>query len=321
MKMILLGQPFMLPFWKHEAELIYMSLDKPVREQLAGHEDAAFALGYPMAGAEGKRMPDMLEACEWCREYGVPTVWHTIEDPTAFSIFVGQAKGYDLVCTSDCELLGTYQQHHPSSSIAWLPMAAQPAIHSPRPLAENATDFVLMANYYRGPERMEAHDHLIGPLMDAGYTLALYAMEGFLWPERYQRWYRGASYYTTCAEHYPEGRIALALNNWARNTGMCSMRTFEAMACGKPVLSYHCDAYEKLGFVNSGPTLEKEGHLIWVDNQEDSLLAARTLLNDPSAAQAMADRGRDFVLKRHTYKQRLEAILENVCEHALQPNS
>ena len=100
---------------------------------------------------------------------------------------------------------------------------------------------------------------------------------------------------------------------------MTSMRTFEALACGKPFLAAHSDAYEALSF--EGPifypqvssvypwdTAENGSFMCWVDSSEDALKWGAWLLENINEAQGVAERGRAFVLANHTYGHRLRRM-------------
>jgi hypothetical protein len=89
---------------------------------------------------------------------------------------------------------------------------------------------------------------------------------------------------------------------------MTSMRTFEALACGKPFLAAHSDAYVRLG-------LRHGEHMAWVKAPEETLEWADRLLGPEG--QDIARAGRDFVLAHHTYGHRLRTIVESVMEGAL----
>jgi|GEM_PF-4528514 len=84
---------------------------------------------------------------------------------------------------------------------------------------------------------------------------------------------------------------------------MTSQRTFEALACTKPYLTVPSDAYEPLGFRNGE-------HMAWVKSAPEAL-DAYDLLAGPEGA-AMAERGRAFVMQHHTYRHRLQRILDAV---------
>ena len=86
-------------------------------------------------------------------------------------------------------------------------------------------------------------------------------------------------------------------------TYMTSMRTFEALACGKPFLASHSDAYERLGLINGE-------HMVWVDRPADALAWAERLLG--TEGERIAQQGRDLVLTQHTYAHRLARLVEIV---------
>jgi spore maturation protein CgeB len=306
----------MIPYWRPEVdELVQIPLSRfgeadydEIARDIGQHRDAALAYAMNTTGpAVGARLRALAEMC---RRVGIPTVWTTIEDPNSFGTFVSQAQGFDLICTSDAVLIPQYQEHYPTAKVIWLPLAAQPALHQPAPTNEDAADFVLIANWYEGEARLEGVRTVVEPLVDAGHTLALYAYARCRWPEKYWRWWRGATSCYDVATYYPHGRVALGMNNQAWGTAMCSMRTFEALACGKPFLSFHSDAYERLGFANAGADLRDAGHFVWVRDATDAVRAAENLLTRPEEAEAMAERGREFVLSHHTYTHRLHAIRE-----------
>jgi spore maturation protein CgeB len=238
-------------------------------------------------------------------------VWQTVEDPNSYTAFLPQAAGYDVIATSDADLIPQYRDRFPGSRVIWLPMAAQPALHTPRALVENPADLVLIANWYTNDARSAAIRTVLDPLLAEGMTLALYAYQTppFVWPDPYARWWRAKTVCYDVATYYPGGRVALGMNNQAWGTAMCSMRTFEVLACGKPFLSFHSDAYARLGFINAGPDLDA-GHFVWIDNPADAVRAAKSLLARTADAQEMADRGRAFVLEHHCYAHRLQTICE-----------
>jgi spore maturation protein CgeB len=104
--------------------------------------------------------------------------------------------------------------------------------------------------------------------------------------------------------------VVLGLNNQRSGfdgrarTLMTSMRTFEALACGKPLLAAHSDAYERLGLAHGE-------HLAVVSTPQETLDWADRLLG--VRGHRMAEAGRHFVLERHTYGHRLSTIAEIVC--------
>jgi spore maturation protein CgeB len=238
-----------------------------------------------------------------------PIVWWTLEDPNWFETFIHQAAQADFVFTTDAACIPRYQQELGHNRVFWLPLACSPEFHFPLDLATDATDFVLSANWYHNEARLRGVQTVVDPLCKAGYSLSLFCYASFMWPARYRRYWRGETHYRTTAEQYRHGRVVLGLNNQCSGsderkwTVMTSMRTFEALGCGKPFLAAHSDAYELLGLVHGE-------HMVWVQDPTETLIWAKRLLGPDGDRMACA--GRELVLSRHTYAHRLSRIAEIV---------
>ena len=99
--------------------------------------------------------------------------------------------------------------------------------------------------------------------------------------------------------HVPRRPYAEALK------GIPTIRPFEALACGIPLVSAPWDDVE--GLFTPG-----EDFLIAQDGQEMQR-HLRTLLNEPEQAEALAAHGRATVLARHTCAHRVDELLA-ICE-------
>ena len=80
---------------------------------------------------------------------------------------------------------------------------------------------------------------------------------------------------------------------------MTSMRTFEALACGKPFLAPNSDAYARHG-----------EHLAVVGSPAEALQWANRLLG--AEGSRIASAGRELVLSRHTYGHRVQTMIDAV---------
>ena len=89
--------------------------------------------------------------------------------------------------------------------------------------------------------------------------------------------------------------------------GIPTIRVFEALACGIPLISAPWQDMENLF---------REGDLLFVDSGEAMGCAIQRLLERPREAAAQAERGRETVLARHTCAHRA-AQLEAICEEVL----
>jgi spore maturation protein CgeB len=86
--------------------------------------------------------------------------------------------------------------------------------------------------------------------------------------------------------------------------GIPTIRVFEALACGIPLISAPWQDSERLF---------REGDFLTVRNAAEMRRAMEYLLNDPDEAQAQALRGLETVLAHHTCRhraQQLSSILE-----------
>lgn len=90
-------------------------------------------------------------------------------------------------------------------------------------------------------------------------------------------------------------------------TGIPTIRVFEALACGIPLISAPWHDTERLF---------REGDFLFVRDHREMTRAIESLLTDPAAAQAQALRGLETILARHTCRHRAEQLL-HICEEVL----
>lgn len=110
---------------------------------------------------------------------------------------------------------------------------------------------------------------------------------------------------------YAESRITVHIprRQYAREmTGIPTIRIFEALACGIPLITAPWSDTEGLF---------RDGDMIFVQDGEHMQRAMNRLLDDPVRAAAQAERGLETVLSRHTCAHRA-AELSEICEEALQ---
>ena len=90
--------------------------------------------------------------------------------------------------------------------------------------------------------------------------------------------------------------------------GIPTIRVFEALACGMPLISAPWSDTENLFRPND---------LLFVRSTEEAATAIRMLLDDPTCAEQQAARGLETVLERHTCTHRASQ-LTTICEEVLQ---
>jgi len=89
--------------------------------------------------------------------------------------------------------------------------------------------------------------------------------------------------------------------------GIPTIRVFEALACGIPLISAPWPDTEHLF---------REGDLRYVRNTSESIAAIEHLLSDEGAAAEQASRGLETVLARHTCMHRAQELTA-ICEEVI----
>jgi spore maturation protein CgeB len=89
--------------------------------------------------------------------------------------------------------------------------------------------------------------------------------------------------------------------------GIPTIRVFEALACGIPLVSAPWEDAEELF---------RAGDLRWATNAAEMTAALRTLLTDKAAAEDQALRGLETILSRHTCLHRAKQLTE-ICQEVM----
>ena len=93
--------------------------------------------------------------------------------------------------------------------------------------------------------------------------------------------------------------------------GIPTIRVFEALACGIPLVCSPWDDAEGLF---------RPGEDYWVARDRHEMTEhLRTLTRDAAAAQQLAARGRETILARHTCAHRVDQLMEIVAELEKKP--
>jgi spore maturation protein CgeB len=178
----------------------------------------------------------------------------------------------------------------------------------PLPASYRELDLVWIGNWGDDERTAELKDYLFGPIEDLGLKAAIH---GVRYPERALRWlrrrriaFRGwlpnhhvprafAGAGTTV--HVPRRPYAKAL------PGIPTIRIFEALACGIPLVSAPWDDVE--GLFTPG-----EDFLMATD-PAGMRTAIANVLRDPALAAALAARGRRTIEERHSCAHRVDELL------------
>jgi spore maturation protein CgeB len=233
----------------------------------------------------------------------VAILW-TIDPPTNFQPILDAAPHYDFIFCQGTEAI-EYFEKKGITGAHWLPMACDPSIHHPVDVVDNdrklySHDVVFAGSWYQSREDLFSHladfDLAIwGPgwnAMDTSSPLKKHLMGLHLEPSEWRKIYSTAK--IVLAPHYNDPK-----NNI--NVYQASPRIFEALACGTFVISD--DQRDVFSLFEDGK------HLIRFSDAEDLRQKIRYFLDRPIERQTIAQRGKDEVLRRHTYQDRIRTLL------------
>lgn len=176
-------------------------------------------------------------------------------------------------------------------------------------LAEKVGDLAWVGNWGDNERAEELEEFLMNPVRELGLTasvhgvrypgeaIALLAASGI----EYCGWLPNFQVPTVFGQHrttvhIPRRPYATAL------PGVPTIRVFEALACGIPLVSAPWSDLE--GLFNAGTDF------LVAQNGDQMKQHLRTLLNDEDYASEIADHGRQTVLSRHTCAHRVDELRE-----------
>ncbi len=185
--------------------------------------------------------------------------------------------------------------------------AADDALFRPLPGESQEGDLVWVGNWGDGERARELSEFLIEPVRH----LALRAtVRGVRYPEEAVRTLAGAGIahggWIANAEvprafarhlvtvHVPRGPYVREL------PGIPTIRPFEALACGIPLVSAPWDDAEGLF---------RAGDLLWARDGEDMRRHLRALVSEPQMRAEQAARGLETIQARHTCRHRVDELL------------
>ncbi len=179
-----------------------------------------------------------------------------------------------------------------------------------RPLAGIARerDLVWIGNWGDGERTAELREFLLEPVRDLGLQALIHGVRypqhaldeltlhgvGFGgWIANYAAPRAFAAARVTV--HVPRRPYVEAL------PGIPTIRPFEALACGIPLVSAPWDDTEKL--------FARDRDYLTARNGRDMRECFRAILNEPALAEALARHGRQTILERHTCRHRVDELL------------
>lgn len=197
------------------------------------------------------------------------------------------------------------------TQLAWIWHEAADTRHFHPQVRERAGDLVWIGNWGDGERSAELREFLIEPVAALGLKAKMF---GVRYPAEARRVLRSAGIdyggwlpnfavpqmfaAYGCTVHVPRRPYAQALR------GIPTIRMFEALACGIPLVCAPWDDAEHLFRPGSDYLVARDG----AEMREH----LRTLKCDPSLARSVAASGLETILARHTCKHRVDELLDIV---------
>lgn len=181
--------------------------------------------------------------------------------------------------------------------------------------AQRKQDVVWIGNWGDNERSEEIREFLLRPASKMQHRR--FTIHGVRYPEEAQKElsaagvrYGGYLANLNAPSVYAASRLTVHVprRQYAREmVGIPTIRVFEALACGIPLIS--APWYDVEG-------LFREGDLVFAANSEEMQCVMRRLLDRPEEAEAQAARGLETVLARHTCAHRAEE-LTGICDEVL----
>ncbi len=253
----------------------------------------------------------LRELLEFCRSAGIPTVFWNKEDPPHFDDFIGAAREFDFVFTSDADCVPIYRETLGHDRIYVLPFAAQPRLQNPSREEGWSKYPVCFAGswvQHRYPERAESLRSLLDPALPLGLhifdrNLARIEMgPNYRFPERYKEAIKGTLNYQEMLTAYRCYDVMLNVNTVTESPTMFSRRVLESLACGTPVISSE----------SVGMSRMLGEHVRVARSVEDTVDHLLDLMGDEEARIREGHLAYRFVHENHTYRHRMHEIFRRV---------
>ncbi len=221
--------------------------------------------------------------------------------------------GFDGVLAFGEALRTIYRERFGLTRVWTLHEAADTTVFQTVAETKKTKDVVWIGNWGEGERSEEIREYYLGPAA-ALHTQARFTIYGVRYPEdgleacaragvKYGGYLPNLDAPAVYAAagltvHIPRQQYSSAM------AGIPTIRVFEALACGIPLISAPWQDCEQLF---------RPGDLKMVQNGAEMVAAMRWLLNNPDAAQAQSARGLETVLARHTCAHRAQE-LTSICE-------
>lgn len=249
--------------------------------------------------------PDTIKTLK--SQFSMPVISYIWDDP--FYAYAGQfsddyrknnfVKGmhlYDYIFVYDPHYAGRLNQHG-IKNVSYLPLATNPSKYRPVILTEQEKDkygFDLCFVGTPHPNRIELLDSI------SGFNLGVFG--DARWERLHKPYYKGRADVEKALKIYSASKIVLNIHDPDAVYGV-NTRTFNIPACG---------AFELVDYKKEIDNLFTKEEIVYYTNVSDLKTKIKYYLERPEKRKTIAERGKEKVLKNHTWHHRIEQVVNEL---------
>ncbi|QQQ64246.1 glycosyltransferase [Paenarthrobacter ureafaciens] len=277
---------------------------------------------YQLTGTSGPK-PEFLELLRWCRENSIPTVFWNKEDPAHYEDFLPIAQYFDVLFTTDSNMVPAYTAELGHDRVGVLPFAAQPAIHNPLRVGDGhhsrGVAFAGMYFAHKYPERRQQMDLILSAARDAsarsGPKLDIFSRQlggdsRYQFPVPFSEHVVGSLDYRRMLTAYRAYKVFLNVNSIVDSPSMCARRIFEITASGTPVVSTPSSAI---------PRFFEPDEVLVAASREQGEHQIRMLVRSAEFNDRIVHKGQRRIWAENTYAHRAETVVNAVFPERSRP--
>lgn len=244
-----------------------------------------------------------------CRRRDIPTVFWNKEDPPHFDEFLGAAREFDYIFTTEESLVNEYAAAAGHSNIDVLQFAAQPKIHSPLQVEGFRQGNIAFAGQYflhKFSERREQMEMLFPVSQELGFSIYSRMLNGdpnYAFPDRYAGSIVGSLPYSEMVRAYRKYKVFLNVNSVPDSKSMCARRIFELSSCKTSTVSSYSPAIE---------SAYAPDEVFTVTSQSEAKDALGLLVRDYQFRERSAHLAWRTTAMHHLYSHRLQQIARTI---------
>lgn len=213
----------------------------------------------------------------YCKEANIPTFFWNKEDTPAFNddpySFIDTAMLFDHILTTAVECIPFYREKG-HSSVHLMMFGYSEKLFTPQPPAKETNTAVFLGSWYENhPERCKEMSRMFDWLLSIGINLEIYdrmSADGLVdrqYPERYRAYLHEGVPYEKTNEIMVKATYVININTVTNSKTMFARRVFEAMACGRIVISNESIGLrelfpEHIWFINEKFSVDEQDKII-----------------------------------------------------------